>query len=148
MPTKPIFADHIGNHFQVNLGSSAAIASNGANGRLMNGFVAPANIKILAVYKSNLGADEATVGTATSSASYRRTTLNNGGSAGTATTILASLNATASQGSLGSRGFALVATPTASQGDVLYVSHLTVGAATANGTDAAACIYQVEYQLI
>jgi hypothetical protein len=148
MPTKPMFADAVGNHYPVNLGSTAAIASGGANGRLINGFVAPANIKILGVWKNNLAADEVTKGTATTSASYRRTMLRNGGTAGTATTILASLNAQTSAASLGSRGFTLVTTPTASQGDILYFDQLTVGAATADGTDAAACNLQAEYQLI
>lgn len=148
MPTKPIFADAIGNHYEAHLGSTAAIASGGANGRLVNGFVAPGNLRILAAWRHNLGADEVTAGTAVSSASYRRLMLRNGGSAGTATVILASSNAQTSAASLGSRGFSLVATPTASQGDILYFDHLTVGAATANGTDMASGILQVSYQLI
>lgn len=143
-------ADLPGNHFIMRLGSNAAIASNGANARLADvGMVAPANLKILSVWRHNLAANEVTVGTATSSASYRRHTLVNGGAAGTATVILASLNNTASNASLGSAPqFALVATPTAAQGDVLYGNQITVGAATADGTDAAAAIWEVAYQLL
>src|SRR3972149_650420 len=88
-------ADIPGNFFVAHLGSSAAIASGGANGRLSMDFVAPANLKVLSVWKVGLGAAEVTVGTATSSASYRRTRLLNGGTAGTAAAIMASLNATA-----------------------------------------------------
>lgn len=146
---KSRLADIPGNFFVARLGSSGAIASGAANARLADvGFMAPADMKVLSVWKHNLQADEVTKGTATTTSSYRRHTLVNGGAAGTGTTVLASLNATASAASLGARSFAMVATPTAAAGDVLYGSHLTVGAATADGTDAGAALWEIAYQLL
>lgn len=142
-------ADIPGNFFAVKIGSSAAIASNGANARLADiGFVAPAPLRILSAWKHNLAADEVTAGTAISSASYRRHRLHNGGSLGTATAIIGSFNGTASQGSLGARSFTIDTTATMAAGEILYASHLTVGAATADGTDAAAALWQIAYQLL
>lgn len=145
---KSVLADTIGNFFVAHLGSVAAIASDGANARLQNAFVAPANVKVLSVWKANLAANEVTKGTATTSASYRRTRFFNGGSAGTATTIVASLNATVSAASLGSRALTLTTNNTASTGEILYADQLTVGAATANGTDNAACEIIMAYELL
>ena len=145
---KSVLADVVGNFFVAHLGSVAAIASNGGDARLQNAFVAPANMKVLSVWKANLAANEVTKGTATTSASYRRHRFFNGGSAGTATTIVASLNATASAASLGSRAFTLTANNTASTGEILYADHLTVGAATAEGTVAAACEILMAYELL
>lgn len=148
---KSMFADQpaLYGHGVINLGTVAAIASNGANARPgAVGFVAHHDMRLLSVWKHNLSAAEVTVGTATSSASYRRHMIRNGGSAGTATTIVASLNATASAASLGSRAFAVDSTLTISRGDVVYYDQITVGAATADGTDAAACGLTAAYQLI
>ena len=142
-------ADIPGNFFVANLGSVAAIASNGANAKpAAVGFVAPANLRILSAWKHNISVNEVTAGTAISSASYRRHVIGNGGSAGTATTILASLNATASAAASAARAFAVDSTVTVSAGDIIHYSQLTVGAATADGTDAAACSLQIAYQLI
>jgi len=141
-------ADIPGNRFSVALGSSAAIASNGANAVLgQSYFVAPADLKVHRVFKVAT-ANEVTTGTAVSSASYRRFNLINGGSAGTGTAIMASLNNTASTAAGGSKGFATTANNTASAGQILYLSHLTVGAATADGTDAAASTFFAEYELL
>lgn len=145
---KSILADIPGNFFVARLGSVAAIASGGANARLQNCFVAPADLKVLSAWKVNLAADEVTVGTATSSASYRRHTVVNGGTAGTGTAIIASINATASAASLGSRAFTLTTNNTVTSGGIIYGSQLTVGAATADGTDAAACEIQIAYELL
>ena len=142
-------ADIPGNHFVANLGTVAAIASNGANAKLgAVGFVAPANLRILSAWKHNLSAAEVTAATSISSASYRRHVIGNGGSAGTATTILASLNATSSAAASGSRAFSVDTTLTVAAGEIIHYSQLTVGAATADGTDAAACALQIAYQLI
>lgn len=142
-------ADIPGNHFVANLGTVAAIASNGANAKLgAVGFVAPANLRILSAWKHNLSAAEVTAATSISSASYRRHVIGNGGSAGTATTILASLNATSSAAASGSRAFTVDSTLTVAAGEIIHYSQLTVGAATADGTDAAACGLQIAYQLI
>jgi hypothetical protein len=148
---KSIFADApaLYGHGQILLGTVAAIASGGANARPgAVGFVAHHDMRILSAWKHNLSAAEVTVGTATSSASYRRHMIRNGGSAGTATTIVASLNATSSAASLGSRAFTVDSTLTVSRGDVVYYDQITVGAATADGTDSAACALQVCYQLL
>ena len=149
---KSILADIPGNFFVARLGSVAAIASDGANARLQNCFVAPANLKVLSAWKVNLAADEVTVGTATSSASYRRHQIINGGSAGTlsatASYMIASLLATSSVASLGSRAFTTTANNTVSAGELIYANQLTVGAATADGTDAAACEIQIAYELL
>lgn len=148
---KSIFADApaLYGHGVINLGTVAAIASGGANARPNPvGFVAFHDMRILSVWKHNLSASEVTVGTAVSSASYRRHRILNGGSAGSATTILASLNATASAPASGARLFTTDSTLTVSRGDVVYYDQLTVGAATADGTDAAACGLQLAYQLL
>lgn len=145
-------ADIPNNQFVAVLGTTAAVASNGADGRVASiGFVCPAPLRLLSAWRANLAANEVTVGTATSSASYRRHLIYNGGSAGTGTataSIMASQNATASGASLGARSFVVDTTVTAAAGDILYYSHLTVGAATANGTDAAAGTLQIAYQLL
>jgi hypothetical protein len=141
-------ADIPGNRFVMSLGSSGAIASNGAGAVLgQSYFVAPGDLKVLDVRKVGTAA-EVTAGTAISSASYRRFVLLNGGTSGTGTTIMASLNNTASGGIGGKKSFATTANNTASDGQILYLSQLTVGAATADGTDAAASAFQLEYQLL
>lgn len=136
-------------HGFINCGLVAAVASGGADARVTGaGFVAHADMKLLAAWKFDLRADEVTKGTATTSASYRRHTIVNGGTAGTGTTLLASLNATASQASLGKRAYTMVADVTIAKGEIVYLSHLSVGAATADGTDSAACMVGVAYQLL
>lgn len=140
-------ADIPNNHFHARLGSYAAVASGGAGSLQLDSiFIAPANLKLLSAWRV-VNANEVTAGTAVSSASYRRFQLCNGGASGTATTIMASLNATASAAASTTRAFA-VATVTAAAGDIIYGSHLTVGAATADGTDMAAGFIQLAYQLL
>lgn len=146
---KSALADIPGNFFTTRLGTAAAIASNGANGLLANMFfVAPANLKLLSAWRYVQAANEVTVGTATSSASYRRVNILNGGASGTGTVIMASLNATASAASLSTRAFVTTTNNTASAGEIIYVSQLTVGAATADGTDAAAGGITIAYELL
>lgn len=136
-------------HGVIQLGTVAAIASNGANAKPgAVGFVAHADMRLVAAWKHNLSASEVTVGTATSSASYRAHYIGNGGSAGTATTRVGSLLATSSAAASGSRAFTVDSTITIAKGDIVHYSQLTVGAATADGTDAAACAIQVAYALI
>lgn len=142
-------ADIPGNHFVAQLGTVAAIASNGANAKpAALGFVAPANLRILSAWKHNLSANEVTAGTAISSASYRAHYIGNGGSAGTATARLATLLATASAAASGARAFSVDSTLTVAAGEIIHYSQATVGAATADGTDAAACAIQIAYQLL
>ena len=149
MAAKSFLADIPGNFFTAKLGSIAAAASNGAGAVAVDMmFVAPANIKLLSAWRINQSAADVTAGTAVSSASYRRMTILNGGVAGTGTVIMASLNATASAAASGTRAFATTANNTATQGAVIWASHLTVGAATADGTDMAANIVQILYELL
>lgn len=146
-------ADLPGNFYVQKLGSYAAVASGGAGSlQLDSAFVAPAAIKILSAWRF-VNAAEATVGTATSSASYRRMNLVNLGTAAdgaalSGTTIMASLNATVSAAASSTRAFATTANNTAPAGAVIAASHLTVGAATADGTDMAAGFIEVAYQLL
>jgi len=132
----------------VKMGTNTAIASNGA-GAILNDtiWVAPANLKVVSAYRV-AHATEVTKGTATTSASYRRHNLINGGIAGTGTSIVASLNNTASNAATSSRAFATTANNTVTKGALLYVSHLTVGAETGDGTDVANGSYFLEYELL
>ena len=133
----------------VRLGTTAAVASNGANAILPDvGFVAPADLTIVSAWRQNISASDVTTGTATSSASYRRVTLiTNTAGTGSGTNIVASLNATASLASNATRSFTTVAS-TVSAGAIILASHLTVGAATADGTDMAASVLLMAYQLV
>jgi len=141
-------ADIPGNKHVAVIGTSAAVASNGADARLAGPImIAHQNLKVLSLEKQ-CHAAEVTKGTATTSASYRRSILYNGGSSGTGTVNVASANATASVAAQGTRAFATTATNTVADGEVLYVSHLSVGAATANGTDMAAATYVLSYELL
>lgn len=128
------------------LGSAASLASDGANALISDiKWVAPYNLQIVSAWAANISASDVTVGTATSSASYRRVTLiTNTAGTGSGTNIVASLNATASLASNATRSFTTVAS-TVPAGAIVMASQLTVGAATADGTDAAARIYEIAY---
>lgn len=134
----------------VRLGTTAAIASGGANAILPDvGWVVPTSytngVLIVEAYKMNMTASDVTTGTATSSASFRRYNLiTNTAGTGSGTSIVASLNATASAASAATRAFTSVAS-TVPAGAVVLLSHLTVGAATADGTDGAASIFELAY---
>lgn len=147
---KDFLADVPGNHFNAFLGSTAAIASGGGDAILTaaGGWRAPANLAVLSVHKTAMGGTEVTKGTATTSASYRRTNLLNGGASGTGTVIMASLNNTASGAQYGTKAFATTANNTMSQGEIAIISHLSVGAATADGTDMAQSLFYLEYRLL
>lgn len=131
------------------LGTTAAIASNGAGAILPDiRWVAPVDLVIKSAFKTNISASDVTVGTSVSSASYRRFTLiTNTAATGSGTNIVASLNATAAVASNLSRAFTTVAS-TVPAGAVVLVSHLTVGAETADGTDAAAATFQISYEAV
>ncbi len=133
----------------VRLGTVAAVASNGAGALISDmQWVAPAAALIVSAWAINISASDVTTGTATSSASYRRFQLiTNTAGTGSGTDIVASLNATASLASLFSRAFTTVAS-TVPAGAIVLGSHLTVGAATADGTDMAARIVEFAYQLV
>ena len=131
---------------QIILGSSAAVASNGAGAILADiAWVAPAAVKIVSAWATNISASDVTTGSTTS---YRRATLIcNTAAAGSGTDIVASLNATSSRAVRVSRGFATVAS-TVPAGGIVLMSHLTVGANSADRTDMAARIWGLEYELV
>lgn len=136
------------NRIQVSvIGSAASLASNGASGAILPDlhFVAPYNLRIVSAWAMNQTKSDVTVGTATSSASYRRINLvTNTAGTGSGTDIVASLNATASAASLATRAFTTVAS-TVPAGAIVLASQLTVGAATADGTDVAERLYSIAY---
>ena len=135
------------NRIQVSvIGTTAAVASNGAGAILPDVvFVAPYDLQIVSAWKSNISASDVTKGTATTSASYRRTNLiTNTAGTGSGTNIVASLNATGSLAGSATRAFTTVAS-TVPAGAIVLASHLTVGAETADGTDMAAGHFTIAY---
>src|ERR1041385_3238783 len=120
-----------GNRYLQNVVTHSSVASGGASARL-GVFRAPQNIKIQEAYRF-VEADEATHGTASTSASYRRYSIINLGSAGARTTVMASLNQTASQGSLTTRAFSTTANNSAAAGEIIAIQQATVGGADADG---------------
>lgn len=132
-------ADTPGNRHIANI-DVASIASNGAASRfvILN---AAQNIQVLAAKWIPQGADQGA-----NSASYRALKLVNGGSAGTATTVVASLGFTASLASLSNN--AMTGTATVASGAQVLFSQNTVGGAHSAGTVVAAGRLQVEYRLL
>ena len=122
----------------------ASVASNGANAKLaqIGPFEFP--VAIRAAYWTPTGADQA----GTSTASYRRMTVRNGGASGTTTAILASLNLTATRASLAPVAMTVVATPTLAAGAVAVFSQETVGAASATNTQLEAGQFACAYEVI
>ena len=127
----------------------AAIASNGAVGSITNvGLHFSASAVLDSVWVGNISASDVTVGTATSSASYRRTVLICATAAtGTGSDVIASLNATASAAAGATRGFTIAAS-TIPAGAIVQLTQITIGAATADGTDAAARVINVKYHYL
>jgi len=119
---------------------NASVASDGAAARYSI-FRAPQSIKVTAAYWSPYDDDQ--TGNATS---YRRVAVVNGGTAGTGTTVIASLNITASKASMSLN--ALTGTATASVGEVMIFSQVTVGGDKDDETELRAGMLQVEYQLL
>jgi hypothetical protein len=133
----------------VRLGTSAAVTSGGAAAILPDmAFIAPADLKLVSAWRMNQTASDVIKGVATTSLSYRRMNLiTNTAGTGSGTNIVASLNATASAASLVTRSFTIVAS-TVPANAIILCSHLTVGAATADGTDMAANIVEIAYELV
>lgn len=127
--------------------TNAAVASNGANARI--GQIGPFahNVRVRNAWWTPISADQA----ATQSATYRRLTLYNGGTAGTATATgsrLASANMSASAASLGPVSMTVDTTLTVSSGSIIYFSQETVGGTDANGTVLSAGQFAVAYEVI
>jgi hypothetical protein len=147
MAKSSMLGDIPGNRFPLPLQTNASAASNGANARLGQVGPFPFDIRLRAGWWSPTGADS----DATSTASYRRLSVYNGGSAGTGTATasrMASLNLTASQASLGAVAFVVDSTVTAASGSILYFSQETVGGAESNGTVLRAGQAQLFYEII
>ncbi len=134
---------------QHKMGTVNSTASNGAASIIAEEvFIAPQECKIVSAWAMNISASDATKGTATTQTSYRRVNLiANTAAAGTGTHVVASLNATASAASWATRAFAVIAS-TVPAGGVVRISHLTVGAATADGTDMAERVITIAYELV
>lgn len=130
----------------------ASVASNGANARLGQFTVLdPNGIRIRSAVWMPTGADQATHGTASTSASYRRLEIYNGATSGTVTATasrIGSLNLTASLASLGTRGFTIDTTVTVASGQVVYFSQSTVGGTDNDGTILAAGALNLSYEML
>lgn len=127
----------------------ASVASNGASGVLGAVYV-NRDVRVKsAVYVPN--ANAATQGTATTSASYRRFSIINAGTGGAGTTVIGSLNMTASLGSFVGRGFTMAATnvATAASGEVVVLQQATIGGgAQDDGTTLQAGSLVLVYETI
>ena len=111
----------------------ASVASNGANARLGQFGPFPFDLRLRNLWWSPTGADQASTQTAT----YRRLSVYNGGSAGTATASasrMGSVSLTGSQASLGAVAGVVDTTVTLASGQIAFFSQETVGGTDANGT--------------
>lgn len=129
--------------------SHASVASDGANATYggaggVGKWRAPQACTIVRAYWEPTGADSA----AANASSYRRLSIINGGTNATGTTVLASVNLTASAASNTERAFTLVTTPTLSQGECIYASQATVGGAHSAGTVLVAGVFHFDYRPI
>lgn len=140
-------------NFKITFASTASNGANAVQDRL-GPFDRKARVRALqAVFT---GADQATHGTATTSAIYRRLRVLNGGVTGTGTTILASVNLTSSVASLGNGRAGSVVYPANATnassgildvGQMLVFDQITVGGTDNDGTVLAAGYYLVTLEL-
>lgn len=135
-----------GNFFAVNIGHNASVASNGAAATLGEGrFVAPANIKVVSLWRTAQVAE----GThADATASYRRVQALNGSTNGAGTVGIGTYNVNASVSQYGSAPFTLAATATLSAGEILVLYHSTVGGDLNDGTILRAGQWFMAYELL
>jgi len=125
----------------------ASAASGGANARLGQFGPFDHDLRVRGAYWTPTGADNA----GTSTASYRRLSLYNGGASGTVTATasrLASLNLTATRASLGPVAMTVDTAVTVASGAALYFSQETVGAASATNTQLEAGQFAIAYEVI
>lgn len=123
-------------------GINASVASNGANGRLIELGVAPHDMRIRSAWWTPTGADQGTA------ASYRNVKLINGGTAGTGTAPVASLALSASKASLTPASMVVDSTVTIPAGAMIYASQDTVGGTDATGTVLRAGQFDLAYEVI
>lgn len=125
----------------------SSVASGGATGRIGQFGPFALDIRFRNVWYSPTSGDQSSTQTAT----YRRLSLFNGGTSGTATAAasrMASLNLSASQASLGAAAFAVDTTQTLASGQIAYFSQDTVGGIDANGTVLQAGYFSVAYEVV
>lgn len=138
-----------GNFFVSVLGTHAAVASNGNATRMVDPvFVAPANIKILSVWRQNQGTAEAANSQATR---YRDFKLFNGGTSGTGTVVIASIRSGTAVGPIAyaTQSLAITTDNTVTQGAILWCSALaSIGAASDDSTALIASVVEIAYELL
>ena len=132
-------SDLPGHAFRGVMDRIASVASNGGASQF---FImrAPADINVTAAYWVPSGTDQTA-----NTASYRRLSIVNGGTDGLGTTIVASLNITASQASKSMNAF--VGSGSVPAGGVVLFSQVTVGGDEDDATELVAGYAQVEYEL-
>jgi len=128
----------------------ASAASNGGNSKdfVIGPFPWDVRLRTMQYIPTQGDVD---VSTATSSASYRRLSVYNGGTIGTVTATasrVASLNLTVSLASYSSRAMTVSTAISLASGQALYGSQETVGAAEANGTVLQAGRVSIGYEII
>lgn len=136
--------DVVGNRVAVPvIFTHASVASNGADAGL--GQIGPFGyaVRVRSAWWTPTGADQGA-----HTASYRRVSLRNGGSAGTGTAIIGSLNLSASKASLAPASMTVDTTATLAAGEVLVASQATVGGADATGTVLRAGQFALAYEII
>ena len=101
----------------------ASTASNGASARIGILGIAHRDFRPTQFYWTPTGADA----TGSSGVTYRQMVIYNGGTSGTGTQVLASLNLVASLASWGTRAFSAVTSATVLKDSVIYGVQTTVG---------------------
>ena len=126
-----------------------SVATSGASARFVPQFYVDRDTRIKRAYWMPLDQTQATIGSASASASYRRLSIYNGGTAGSVTATasrIASLNLTASVASFQSRAFAVDTTVTAASGSIIYFSQETISTTSNDATVLAAGMVHVIYE--
>jgi hypothetical protein len=134
-------------HHIPNAATNTAVASGGANARIAQIGPLAFDVRLRNLWWSPTGADQ----TSTQTATYRRLSLYNGGSAGTATASasrMGSINLSASQASLGAVAGVVDTTVTLASGQIAYFSQETVGGTDANGSVLAAGQFALAYEIL
>jgi hypothetical protein len=140
-----------GNRQHVEIGTIASVASNGANARLLQAGPFPWPVIYRGGAFTPTGADWATHGTASTSASFRLFRVFRGGPSGTVTataSIVGSLGGVASHASLAPVAFSTVSSQTIPIGDVVYFSQLTVGGNDNDGSILPAGQLTADFEIV
>lgn len=120
-----------------------AVTSAAANALVDTNFGPfPHDIRVRNLYFIPTAADQG------AAASYRRITALNRGTSGTGTTIIGSINLSASKASMQAASFVVDSTLTLAAGAMLAFSQLTVGGTDATGTVLQAGVIAGSYEVI